>query len=1014
MLVPETNPTGFVGTLPQEPDVETPGFGEVAGAALRRENVLAGAAVNIAQGRRADIGRPLNALEPFNADYDPFSEIPEDKRQYAGAYIYAQTPEDVAQINAKIDQEIADTQTLDSAGLGGWAASMAAGILDPINLIPVGGSIARTGTMGRSALRGGLATAKAGFVGATLSEIALQGLQETRTPEESMLNVAGGTLLAGILGSGAGAILSRTGRSFDDLAKSVERDLEVPEWTGDHPRDVAAEIGIEDSPDLRALMNDVEEIETAEGGSVGAAQLRPVEDKLKSALGAEKALSGLNPILRLMASPSVAARRIFTQLAENPLTLTKNAEGIASNQAVETFIKVDTAPLGYSMGAQDELLVKMRTGKAGGAVQKARIQAADLAQKPDALTMPQFREEVGRAMRRNDSHKIPEVAEAAKTYRKALFDPLKERAIKVGFFDENVKVTTADSYLTRVYRTEKIVARRNEFVNILRGWLQETSNLDVLEAEQVAQDLTDVLISNPTGRILYDAVPLSRGPLKERTLDIPDEMIEDFLESDIEVIARRYQRTMSADVGLAEKFGRADMADQIAAINEEYQNLLRRAKTEKARTQLQARRERDIRDIEALRDMLRGTYAQPSNPHGIGVRAQRVVMEANLLSKLGGMQISAISDLGRSIMVEGVYRTMKSGIVPMIRDMKQVRMSARETRLAGSALDVQLDTRVSAIADLGDDYGRFTKFERGMGAAASNFGLVTAMSPWNAKLKGFAGNIIMTRMLETADAWSAGKGSKSDIEKLASQGISQSMAKRIAAQATKHGQRQSGLWNANTSAWTDDGAVRAFRAGLVRDIDRTIVTPGISDRPLWMSKQGGKLIGQFRSFSMAATQRVLISGLQQRDAAALNGLMLSIGLGMMTYYLKAKVAGYDVSDDPRVWVSEGIDRSGVTGFAFDVNNIVEKVSRGRVGVNAVMGGPMMSRYASRNAMGALLGPTYGLVQDAIGVTGAAAAGEFKQSDLRAVRKMLPYQNLFYIRWLLDEAEASIGEAMGLE
>src|SRR5690606_26639789 len=194
-----------------------------------------------------------------------------------------------------------------------------------------------------------------------------------------------------------------------------------------------------------------------------------------------------------------------------------------------------------------------------------------------------------------------------------------------------------------------------------------------------------------------------------------------------------------------------------------------------------------------------------------------------------------------------------------------------------------------------------------------------------------------------------------------------------------------------------------------KEVDRIIVTPGIGDRPLWMSSDAGKLIGQFKSFSLASAQRVALAGLQQRDAATLNGAILSIMLGMGVYAFKSWGANRPLSDDPAVWVSEGLDRSGLTGWLFDVNNILEKGSRGTIGINALMGGPQMSRYASRNLWGAVLGPTAGLIEDFTQITGSAATGDWRQSDTHAVRRILPYQNLFYMRGLFDAAEAGAND-----
>ena len=74
----------------------------------------------------------------------------------------------------------------------------------------------------------------------------------------------------------------------------------------------------------------------------------------------------------------------------------------------------------------------------------------------------------------------------------------------------------------------------------------------------------------------------------------------------------------------------------------------------------------------------------------------------------------------------------------------------------------------------------------------------------------------------------------------------------------------------------------------------------------------------------------------------------------------------------------------------------------------------MSRYALRNVTNALVGPAAGLVEDAARVTRLAATGELRRSDVRAVRRLLPYQNLFYLRSLLTAAEEKTADKLDAE
>src|SRR3546814_5619978 len=113
-----------------------------------------------------------------------------------------------------------------------------------------------------------------------------------------------------------------------------------------------------------------------------------------------------------------------------------------------------------------------------------------------------------------------------------------------------------------------------------------------------------------------------------------------------------------------------------------------------------------------MRDRLRGTYTAPSDPNGILSRTTRVVKQANYIRMLGDMTLSAIPVLARSVMVEGVLRTVGQGLIPLATNLRGFRLAARETTFAGTALDMVLETRALSLADRGDEVGRHPKFER--------------------------------------------------------------------------------------------------------------------------------------------------------------------------------------------------------------------------------------------------------------------------------------------------------------
>jgi len=86
--------------------------------------------------------------------------------------------------------------------------------------------------------------------------------------------------------------------------------------------------------------------------------------------------------------------------------------------------------------------------------------------------------------------------------------------------------------------------------------------------------------------------------------------------------------------------------------------------------------------------------------------------------------------------------------------------------------------------------------------------------------------------------------------------------------------------------------------------------------------------------------------------------------------------------------------------------------RGCVGLSRLTG-EMMTRYASRTLWGAALGPSAELLETAFTQPGAFLSDQWTASDTRALRKILPFQNIFYIRRLFDQVEEGANRAIGI-
>lgn len=558
---------------------------------------------------------------------------------------------------------------------------------------------------------------------------------------------------------------------------------------------------------------------------------------------------------------------------------------------------------------------------------------------------------------------------------------------------------------------------------------------EAVELVDTASQIIDRILGTPEGRLPYDAAMNStanrnfggvamdaRGPLATRQFMIPDARIERWLENDVDLLIRAYVHTMAPDVELTARFGSPDMVTQFKQIAEEYAKMSAATDDPKVRKRLHKRKTEDFLNMGAIRDRIRGTYMLPTEPDSWHVRAVRGMLTWNYMRMLGGMTISAIPDVSRFIHYHGVMGTVGDGIVPLFRNIRKYKAAGDETKWLSGALEMITDNRAMRIADITDTFGRHSKFERGIQSAGRQFGMVSLMAPWNAVMKQLAGTITQTRILRGAERLVAGKPLKQrEIEYFADLGISEGALRQIGEQFKKHGHKESNIWSANTAQW-DDGmrpVIEALRVGLRKEVDRIIVTPSFGERPRFASSLFGTVILQFKSFAISATQKMLVSGLQQRDLRVLNAAIMGMALGGLVHILKGKISGREVEVDwddeqsVRQFMGNAFDRSGYGGVLMEANNVAEKVTDGRVGLSALTGKPV-SRYASRNVTASLLGPGFGLAEDSFSALNSAlGTKDWTQRDTHNVRQLLPYNNLFQMRSIFDNAEQGINEAFGV-
>lgn len=530
-----------------------------------------------------------------------------------------------------------------------------------------------------------------------------------------------------------------------------------------------------------------------------------------------------------------------------------------------------------------------------------------------------------------------------------------------------------------------------------------------------AKSIADTVYNTLTGRTESGVRPEfmtvgTRGPMKDRTFNIPDELVEDFLEHDASDVMRRYVRVMGADVEMAKKFGSVDMKDQFDQITTSYDKLRAGVDDERTLQRLGRQERSDKDDLAALRDIFRGTRAESPIERNYA-KAVRIANHFNYMRSMGEVVLASLTDPIRIAMVHGLMPYMQA-IGQLATNLRGVKMSVAEAQLAGNVAEKYLSHRLATLADLHDPYsatGPVEALMENMANVASKWNGVRLWTDW---MKGFASIITQNRILDGAARYA--EIAPSERAYLAFLGIDPSMAGRIAGQHATFRQDTGGVKVAGTENWTDVEARTAFRAALNKDVDSAVVQSGKGDVPLFMHTPTGKMLLQFQTFNLASHQRVLMRGLQESPARFVSSMIAMAAMGMFMTWVKA-VSGNrqekleDITRNPGWWIGEGLDRSGIFSVPMEIANRFEKMT----GFNPIkspmklgdQGQAESQKNQNRNELGSFVGPTGNLVQDILTtaqIPKAAITGQdISKAQGNAAIRLLPYNSYYGVRQMLN-------------
>jgi len=772
--------------------------------------------------------------------------------------------------------------------------------------------------------------------------------------------------------------------------------------------------------------------------------------------------SNWNPIQAIVNTGNLTAIKFAKQILKSSLFTKGNLKGIASGDALDQIMQLDMRALGTAMEDIKKLYDTYRKtaqgkyitlGEFSHRVSKALVNPRYVDEIDEVMKAKKLAREyydyIGDKIKAANPNLHQQEMLVAKLKRKLIISEGDEisftRTLRDGTTE--VKLLTRKQLQTRIKHEEvylkmlrenplrenylNSLIKRAKIQNDITGWrefatasikrtMPELSDAEILTIVKSYENRlpwksfnkmnpdkshSDLIIEE----YIFSPSGMS-GNLKARRLNIDQEewMNAGYLETDVINLMQMYHKSILPDIYLTSIFGtpnamggayfrgrgyQAGLSDVAA----EYHGKWLKATSRTEKEKIIVERNYVLGKMEAVRDLFKGTYGVSTNPADFYSRGIKMLKLYNAMTSLQG-GLASIVDLGRSVFFNGMNRSLRTTMESLDRKIAKhvYAMTKKEGRMAGELFEMQLNTRAMIFNDLDNFYSMSGQMEAGMNKMAGAFFLVNLMTPWNQMIKTHQTMLIVSRILEESDNLVRGTITQQNKARLAQAGINLDDAREIIKQYKNHGE---GVGASNPALlkevrlaksweWSNKRIAQKFNLAVQNDLNIAIITPRKGDTPLWMSTQLGGLLAQFKKFSMGMTQRFLIRGLQEKDANFLGNIIMMIALGAIIDRIRSRAFDMDYEDKSYMAkMFSAFERSGVGGIFTDAANAAQRVMFDDLG----------------GKLGGAIGPTGSQIDKILNIISTNDDSIQAQN----VRRLLPYQNIWYLDTLFDQLEKGI-------
>lgn len=569
-------------------------------------------------------------------------------------------------------------------------------------------------------------------------------------------------------------------------------------------------------------------------------------------------------------------------------------------------------------------------------------------------------------------------------------------------------------YLPRMFIPEQVAAKEAELRKMMTDWyLNPENNPNGTPMPEKIKERVDAEIN----AMMQQTVTGERAPegglgraffTRQRSNEIPNELFANLgvIDTDISNVIQMYAHRAGIGIEYTRAFGSPDGE---LALSRSLAQVARESKGKSTEAILKEMQNLG-NEFANLRDGMLGTAF--NNPDAIGRRESNIIRAWFALTSMGRAIFSSLGETVRPMWVLGIKENfsfalnalgntdlIKKGLGEqrqMAADFSELAMGLtyRRHQEGGVEAGFSLNKYNQALDKI---EGPMSFLSRAPLYVANGVGILTHYQ------KAYTGLVASHIMINKIKNVANGVHTPKELEFLASYGISMGDAKAIAMMPLEIDR---GINFANTANWSNRDLARKYYDSITGIQRRVINTAGPADKPAIMMGILGKgadrkdaalmsIPFQLRTWSMAATNKIMLSGLQGRDASFMSGTLMMLGASYLTLDLRTPDKVWkDMGMDQRILSS--LEQSGMFGWYGDMPHTLEQLTQDKFGIRPALGmkpkfGQMSDEYT---AAGELLGPAPSKMIDLYKAFSSPSATSRDKS--RAIVNSIPFNNMFWI------------------